>query len=119
MSIRDMAALNYFWRPILLTVRRREAFTLIELLVVIAIIAILAAILFPVFAQVREKARQATCASNQKQIGLGILQYVQDNDEIYPFAAGNYPGVGWLFGYVIDVPSDWEAAGPTYRRTMA
>ena len=60
---------------------RNRAFTLIELLVVIAIIAILAAILFPVFAQAREKARQATGASNLKQINLGILQYLQDYDE--------------------------------------
>lgn len=64
--------------------RRRSGFTLIELLVVIAIIAILAAILFPVFAKAREKARQITCASNEKQIGLGILQYVQDYDETFP-----------------------------------
>jgi len=61
-----------------------RGFTLIELLVVIAIIAILAAILFPVFAKVREKARQTTCASNEKQIGLGILQYVEDYDETLP-----------------------------------
>ena len=63
---------------------RRNAFTLIELLVVIAIIAILAAILFPVFAKAREKARQTTCASNLKQIGLGISQYTQDYDETLP-----------------------------------
>jgi prepilin-type N-terminal cleavage/methylation domain-containing protein/prepilin-type processing-associated H-X9-DG protein len=59
-------------------------FTLIELLVVIAIIAILAAILFPVFARARENARRASCQSNLKQIGLGVLQYVQDYDEKYP-----------------------------------
>jgi prepilin-type N-terminal cleavage/methylation domain-containing protein/prepilin-type processing-associated H-X9-DG protein len=62
----------------------RRAFTLIELLVVIAIIAILAAILFPVFAQARAKARQAACISNSKQIGTALMMYVQDYDEIYP-----------------------------------
>jgi prepilin-type N-terminal cleavage/methylation domain-containing protein/prepilin-type processing-associated H-X9-DG protein len=62
----------------------RRGFTLIELLVVIAIIAILAAILFPVFAQAREKARQTSCISNLKQIGLATLQYAQDYDETYP-----------------------------------
>ena len=62
----------------------RKGFTLIELLVVIAIIAILAAILFPVFAKAREKARQSSCASNQKQIGLAFLAYIQDYDEKFP-----------------------------------
>ena len=65
---------------------RMSGFTLIELLVVIAIIAILAAILFPVFAQAREKARQITCVSNEKQMGLAILQYVQDYDEYLPMS---------------------------------
>jgi prepilin-type N-terminal cleavage/methylation domain-containing protein/prepilin-type processing-associated H-X9-DG protein len=63
---------------------KKSAFTLIELLVVIAIIAILAAILFPVFAQAREKARQTSCLSNFKQIGLATMMYIQDYDETYP-----------------------------------
>ncbi len=62
----------------------KRGFTLIELLVVIAIIAILAAILFPVFARARENARKSTCQSNLKQIGLGFAQYAQDYDEMYP-----------------------------------
>jgi prepilin-type N-terminal cleavage/methylation domain-containing protein len=65
---------------------RHRGFTLIELLVVIAIIAILAAILFPVFAQAREKARQTQCVNNMKQAGLGVIQYLQDYDETYPMS---------------------------------
>jgi len=68
---------------------KRGAFTLIELLVVIAIIAILAAILFPVFAQAREKARQTACLSNEKQIGLGLMMYIQDYDEVLPYSLSN------------------------------
>jgi prepilin-type N-terminal cleavage/methylation domain-containing protein/prepilin-type processing-associated H-X9-DG protein len=68
---------------------QRKGFTLIELLVVIAIIAILAAILFPVFARARENARRASCQSNLKQIGLGIMQYTQDYDEKMPECTAN------------------------------
>jgi len=67
-------------------VKTKKGFTLIELLVVIAIIAILAAILFPVFARARDKARQTTCLSNSKQIALGVLMYCDDYDEILPAA---------------------------------
>jgi len=84
--------------------KSKSAFTLIELLVVIAIIAILAAILFPVFGAARDKAREASCASNEKQIGLALLQYVGDYDETYPHnfnsnggsntASFEYPG--WI-----------------------
>lgn len=68
------------------SVFKKRAFTLIELLVVIAIIAILAAILFPVFSRARENARRSSCQSNMKQIGLGLVQYVQDYDNYYPKA---------------------------------
>jgi prepilin-type N-terminal cleavage/methylation domain-containing protein/prepilin-type processing-associated H-X9-DG protein len=80
---------------------RFRAFTLVELLVVIAIISLLAAILFPVYAQAREKSRQTSCLSNEKQIGLALMQYVSDYDEQYPaglsVAGGKWvwPGEGW------------------------
>ncbi|MEO7718313.1 MAG: DUF1559 domain-containing protein [Capsulimonas sp.] len=84
--------------------KEQRGFTLIELLVVIAIIAILAAILFPVFAKAREKARQISCVSNLKQIGLGIMQYTQDNDENLPYAridaAPVTPWQGAIYPYV-------------------
>lgn len=102
-----------------------RGFTLIELLVVIAIIAILAAILFPVFAKAREKARQVSCLSNMNQLGLGIMQYVQDYDEMYPGTA--YYGEGWaelVFPYVkstgvfscpddVTQPQSWQVGWTT------
>ena len=80
--------------------RRRTGFTLIELLVVIAIIAILAAILFPVFARAREKARQTSCLNNMKQIGLGLMMYTTDWDDTYPLAYYYQNGVSGGGGYV-------------------
>jgi prepilin-type N-terminal cleavage/methylation domain-containing protein/prepilin-type processing-associated H-X9-DG protein len=85
---------------------QRKGFTLIELLVVIAIIAILAAILFPVFAQAREKARQASCLSNMKQMGLAWMQYTQDYDEAGPtIHGGNWvQGQGSMAEYMVLYP---------------
>jgi prepilin-type N-terminal cleavage/methylation domain-containing protein/prepilin-type processing-associated H-X9-DG protein len=82
----------------------RRAFTLIELLVVIAIIAILAAILFPVFAQAKEAAKKTQCVSNQKQLGLAFLQYATDSDDLFPNPGGgtkllsnnSSPQTGWI-----------------------
>ena len=85
----------------MLSRHRVRGFTLIELLVVIAIIAILAAILLPVFQAAREKARQSSCASNEKQLGLAIIQYTQDFDEYFPVGVGS--GAGWggaIYSYV-------------------
>ncbi len=84
----------------------RAAFTLIELLVVIAIIAILAAILFPVFAQAREKARQTSCVSNEKQVATAILMYAQDYDELFPLAIPQ----NRIFWY--GTPADVTATNP-------
>jgi prepilin-type N-terminal cleavage/methylation domain-containing protein/prepilin-type processing-associated H-X9-DG protein len=104
----------------------RRGFTLIELLVVIAIIAILAAILFPVFAKVREKARQISCLSNEKQIGLALVQYASDYNSAWPGGQlsdkNTIPGQGWaslVFPYIKstgvfkcpDDPTTPDAAG--------
>jgi prepilin-type N-terminal cleavage/methylation domain-containing protein len=88
--------------------RGERGFTLIELLVVIAIIAILAAMLFPVFAKARAKARQCVCLSNLKQIGLATMMYCQDYDEFYPYFCF-YPTWTWPYGYLLANP---PAASP-------
>lgn len=107
---------------------KRRGFTLIELLVVIAIIAILAAILFPVFARAREKARQASCSSNLKQLGLGLMMYAQDYDERFPTTdwgegnAGRANSCTWwggIYPYVKNVqlyacPSSNRSCTPTH-----
>lgn len=91
----------------------RQGFTLIELLVVIAIIAILAAILFPVFARAREKARAATCMSNLKQLGLALEMYSSDYDDLYPWAVD--PADQFLPQIWASYPA-WQAMIPTMPR---
>lgn len=94
---------------------------MIELLVVIAIIALLAAILFPVFARARENARKSSCQNNLKQLGIGILQYTQDADETYPTTGNAYvDGALWVVQpYVkstqlLQCPSESTAANPSH-----
>ena len=108
---------------------RRNGFTLIELLVVIAIIAILAAILFPVFAQAREKARQTQCLSNMRQMGLAVQMYLQDFDERFPLDSHTGSGASWTWLFTLEpytktrllyrCPSDpstnWERPRPGQR----
>src|SRR5436305_2601500 len=88
--------------------KTRRGFTLIELLVVIAIIAILAAILFPVFAQARDKARQAGCLSNLKQLALGYHMYAQDFDEKFPINRFDGRGPNYPLSYT------WKTAIQPY-----
>ena len=100
---------------------KKRGFTLIELLVVIAIIAILAAILFPVFAKAREKARTSSCSSNVKQIMLGLLQYAQDYDERWPWAAwnnGNTLGNHWMVATYPYTSSDQLWVCPSAQSVM-
>ncbi len=92
---------------------KKNGFTLIELLVVIAIIAILAAILFPVFAQAREKARSASCLSNLDQIGIGTMMYTQDYDETYPSGWSNTNGAGNTMWRISEQPYIQKFGNPS------
>jgi prepilin-type N-terminal cleavage/methylation domain-containing protein len=108
-----------------------RGFTLLELLVVVAIIAGLAASLFPVFTQAREKARRASCLSNMKQIGLGLAQYTQDYDEAFPLVSFATPDDSWTTSMqpyvksrqILRCPSDasarWNGTPPCTPRLTA
>src|SRR5438105_732485 len=99
----------------------RNGFTLIELLVVIAIIAILAAILFPVFARARDNARRSACQSNLKQIGLGVLQYVQDYDERLPLQGDDScytPSTTGFMDSTCSTPSALRSIQPYIKSTQ-
>jgi len=91
--------------------RRNRAFTLIELLVVIAIIAILAAILFPVFAQAKESAKKTAALSNVKQLATSFQIYLSDNDDRYPLGYRLTPGIGWRWNFSVSTPIGWMGAG--------
>lgn len=95
----------------------KRAFTLIELLVVIAIIAILAAILFPAFAQAKESAKKIADLSNLKQLGTAMQLYLNDSDDIFPLATTSVPNDpgGWSWGKYTEIPWDWDPSiGPDY-----
>ena len=99
--------------------RTRSGFTLIELLVVIAVITILAAILFPVFAQARDKARAATCLSNCKQIGTGLMMYAQDYDETLPGNQNDNAGHNLARGFVDNAdPRNWARETQPYIKNL-
>jgi len=95
----------------------RKAFTLIELLVVIAIIAILAAILFPVFAQAKEAAKKTAALSNVKQTATSFAIYLSDSDDTFPIAYRFTPGVGWRWNFNVSTPIGWM--GPNYAQGQA